>query len=195
MVMDTQIVLINCNLNYYNIRNFYMAEYILTFLYYCPVWVFFLLEVLGVVVMLIAHYMVLKIIKRRQKVARVIIILSIAMIIWITLLTRKTYSSQIDLIPFHFVFVAREHTHILRAAFMNIVLYIPFGYGMAEYVSVKRNKRTIIIIYAAVLSSSTEIFQYLLALGYTEVDDIVLNTFGTMIGMFVQKWMNKILPK
>lgn len=65
--------------------------------------------------------------------------------------------------------------------------------GMAEYASAKGKKQTIIILYAIIVSGSTEIFQYLLSLGYTEVDDIILNTLGAMIGMFVQKWMNKIL--
>ena len=169
-----------------------MAEYVLTFLYYCPVWIF-LLSVIMAIVVIIVHYMILKILYKRRRVAGVIVILSVAMIVWITLLTRKSYRSQIDLLPFHFIIGAREHPHILRAAFMNVALYIPFGYGMAEYASAKGKKQTIIILYAIILSGSTEIFQYLLSLGYTEVDDIILNTFGAMIGMFVQKWMNKIL--
>ena len=170
-----------------------MAEYVLTFLYYCPVWIFLLSVIMAIVVILIVHYMILKILYKRRRVAGVIVILSVAMIVWITLLTRKSYRSQIDLLPFHFIIGAREHPHILRAAFMNVALYIPFGYGMAEYASAKGKKQTIIILYAIILSGSTEIFQYLLSLGYTEVDDIILNTFGAMIGMLVQKWMNKIL--
>ena len=160
-----------------------MAEYVLTFLYYCPVWIFLLSVIMAIVVILIVHYMILKILYKRRRVAGVIVILSVAM----------SYRSQIDLLPFHFIIGAREHPHILRAAFMNVALYIPFGYGMAEYASAKGKKQTIIILYAIILSGSTEIFQYLLSLGYTEVDDIILNTFGAMIGMFVQKWMNKIL--
>lgn len=167
-----------------------MAEYILTFLYYCPVWIFFLSVLMAIGLMVIVHYMILN---KRRMVADVIVIISVAMIVWITLLTRNSYRSQIDLTPFHFIFDVRNHPHILRVAFMNIALYIPFGYGMAEYASAKENKRTIIILYAIILSGSTEIFQYLLSLGYTEVDDIILNTLGAMIGMFVQKWMNKIL--
>lgn len=168
-----------------------MAEYVLTFLYYCPVWIFFLLVLMAIGLMVIVHYMILKILNKRRMVAGIIVILSVAMIVWITLLTRKSNISQIDLIPFHFIFSARKQFRILRAAFMNIALYIPLGYGMAECAGAKRKKWTIIILYAIILSGSTEIFQYLLSLGYTEVDDIILNTLGAMIGMFVQKWINK----
>lgn len=96
-----------------------MAEYVLTFLYYCPVWIFLLSVIMAIVVILIVHYMILKILNKRRMVAGVIVILSVAMIVWITLLTRKSYRSQIDLIPFHFILGARKHPHILRAAFMN----------------------------------------------------------------------------
>lgn len=43
------------------------------------------------------------------------------------------------------------------------------------------------------LTASTEILQYLLSFRYIEIDDIILNVFGTLIRMFVQKWMNRLL--
>ena len=44
-----------------------MAEYVLTFLYYCPVWIFLLSVIMAIVVILIVHYMILKILYKRPR--------------------------------------------------------------------------------------------------------------------------------
>lgn len=142
-----------------------MAEYLLTFLYYCPIWIFFLFPFRVVGLIGIIHFMMLKVLNERRMIAGVIVLLSVAMIAWITLFTRISNKSQIDLMPFHFIFCAKKHPHILRAALLNIVLYIPFGYGTAEYACIKRKNLTIILLYAIIAFSKHRNFAKSIIIG------------------------------
>ena len=124
-----------------------MAEYLLSFLYYCPIWIFFLFP------FIVVGLMGIILLNERGMIVGVIVLLSVVMIAWITLFARVSNKSQIDLRPFHFIFCPKKHSHILRASLMNVVLYIPFGYGMAEYACIKRKNLSIILLYAVIAYS------------------------------------------
>ena len=74
----------------------------------------------------------------------------------------------------------------------NIFLFIPFGIFTSYYV---KNKSFVpIFILSALISSSIEITQSLI--GRTlDIDDVILNTLGGIIGYFIYKTSDKIIGK
>lgn len=74
---------------------------------------------------------------------------------------------------------------ILRSNFMNMVLFYPAGLAFASLLSGKwpvwlRILLTLGVFF--VFSAGIEYFQYTQALGNTEVDDVLHNTLGALLG-------------
>ena len=68
----------------------------------------------------------------------------------------------------------------------NIIWFIPFGMYLRKYSHLK----SLGIVAAGFgFSLFIEVMQYVLGTGVTELDDLILNTAGTILGMY---FMNKI---
>ncbi|MCH4172110.1 MAG: VanZ family protein [Lactobacillus sp.] len=63
----------------------------------------------------------------------------------------------------------------------NIFWFLPFGIG-APILSAKHRSFWTITFAGIVLSVSIEIMQFLLYTGVSDIDDVIFNTLGTMIG-------------
>jgi len=63
----------------------------------------------------------------------------------------------------------------------NIVVFIPFGYLVIKYF-MKYQKKYILIIFAICIPCTIEITQYIFHLGILDVDDVILNFIGIIIG-------------
>lgn len=92
-----------------------------------------------------------------------------------------------ELIPFHSyrAVMAGGNKEILRSNFMNVVLFYPAGLIACE-LQPKSWRRANRVILAAVLfalvSSGIEICQFHFVLGHAEIDDVIHNTLGALIG-------------
>ena len=69
----------------------------------------------------------------------------------------------------------------------NVIAFIPFGVFLSEFLSVARQfnyKRCIryVTLVAFGLSFSIEILQFVLKVGFLELTDMFLNTFGAVLG-------------
>ena len=81
---------------------------------------------------------------------------------------------------------------LLRVLYLflgNIAAFIPFGMYL-KYQKPEMELRRI-VLYGFLLSLAIESMQYVLGTGYTELDDLVLNTVGVGVGVKLNKW-NKI---
>ena len=76
---------------------------------------------------------------------------------------------------------------------LNILLFIPLGYLLT--ILVPTWKRRYIVLIGSVCSIATELAQYLLEMGYCETDDVLYNTLGTAIGVWVWHLQSKRLNK
>jgi glycopeptide antibiotics resistance protein len=76
--------------------------------------------------------------------------------------------------------------------FGNIIFFMPFGFLLPL---VYNKGKTIgnSIILATLFSSSIEILQYILELGIFDIDDIILNVIGSIIGFIIYKTFINIL--
>lgn len=112
----------------------------------------------------------------------------IVAVIWITMLSRTPGSAHPpELIPFHSYrkLLATGTTEIVRTNFMNVALFYPAGLLTASLLSEKWSyiKKMLTVGIAFVLFSLIiECAQFFYALGEPEIDDLIHNTLGTIIG-------------
>lgn len=109
---------------------------------------------------------------------------------------RPVYRS-INLIPFHSIkeYLFSNSATIKRFAFANvggnIMIFIPLGACLLLF---KSNKRIIPnLLFIFIVSLCIEIIQGLLGIGTSDIDDIILNVLGGLIGILVYKFLLFIL--
>jgi len=76
---------------------------------------------------------------------------------------------------------------------LNILLYYPLGYLLPILFPKIKPKHVILI--GCLCSIATEATQYLLKMGWCETDDVIHNTLGTAIGVWVWHLQSKRLNK
>ena len=69
----------------------------------------------------------------------------------------------------------------------NVLFFIPFG------ALIPTNKWKNVLIAGFLLSFSIEVMQYICCLGWAEIDDVISNTLGAMIGFGIVVLTQKIL--
>ena len=77
----------------------------------------------------------------------------------------------------------------------NVVMFMPYGFFVGKYASLKNTKLTLFLLILA--SLSIEVTQLLIGRVF-DVDDILLNVIGGIIGYIVYRFIDKIynmLPK
>lgn len=102
------------------------------------------------------------------------------LLLYFLLLSTENASSGINFIPF------REMTRysIGSKSFFynvigNIVLFVPFGYFVSDYLKAKKTSH--ILIVSILISLTAELIQYKIVRAF-DVDDIILNVVGAIIG-------------
>lgn len=81
----------------------------------------------------------------------------------------------------------RRWGHFLYLFGGNIVSFIPFG----AYLAYRRMKIVPTVIAGFLLSLFIESMQYVWGVGISEIDDLILNTFGVFVGVVVIKLLEK----
>lgn len=124
---------------------------------------------------------------KRKKITVGILIAYIIYILSGTLLFRKPTTGehlQLELFWSYKVF-KEEGWQII----CNVLLFIPFGV-LLRLLGINT---WLVLLMGFAFSCSIELLQYLLKLGLCELDDVFHNTLGTLIGVFIEKWVMKII--
>lgn len=66
----------------------------------------------------------------------------------------------------------------------NILLFVPLGFAVPLLFK-NHNKFFEVVLYGFIASFSIELLQYLTCTNFTDIDDIIFNTLGTLIGFFI----------
>lgn len=112
-------------------------------------------------------------------------------IAYFTLWNRNEHPDVIMLVPFHTFQEAKAQPELYRSMMMNVFLFVPFGLSLPNVIecpirSSKKCKPFVVVVLATLfglcLSALIEYFQYRYSLGRCEVDDVIMNTLGTLIG-------------
>lgn len=104
---------------------------------------------------------------------------------------------SINLIPFYSIieYISGSTANIKAFAFGNvvgnIVIFIPLGTYLSLF---KKDKRVITnLLFIFIVSFFVEIIQGLLGIGASDIDDIILNCLGGLIGILGYKFLLFIL--
>lgn len=123
-------------------------------------------------------------------------ILLLIKILFLSRISHLEYSS-INLIPFYSImeFISGSSANLKAFAFSNvvgnIVIFIPLGTYLALF---KNDKRVITnLLFIFIVSLFVEIIQGLLSIGVSDIDDIILNCLGGLIGILGYKFLLFIL--
>lgn len=101
------------------------------------------------------------------------------MVVGITFLCREpVFEQQISLIPFS---SPLGNARLLAYFFENIIMFIPYGFIMPILFGYFEKMRRCIVL-GMISSVLIETFQYITARGKAQIDDVLLNTSGMMIG-------------
>ena len=101
-----------------------------------------------------------------------------------------------NLIPFHEIFRYKLGSRLfIKNILGNILLFLPYGYFATSYINNKKIWPTALL--TLIISFTIEIVQYYIGRTF-DIDDVILNTCGGMLGFFLYKFTDTIsgyLPK
>lgn len=122
---------------------------------------------------------------------------TIGLIFYMTIVGRKVGSNfEIILVPFSSLQKAKSQPEIYRTLLMNVILFLPFGLSFPYILSeLRKHKVQLTIICAGILSLMIEFLQFYFSFGRCEVDDVIMNTIGAIIGVVVYYLSRKIKLK
>jgi len=127
--------------------------------------------------------------KKREKISFLVPLLFIiymVLLVWIILFKLQFSISEIDkirsinIIPFHYENEIGMNFH-LKEILENAAIFIPLGIYLCLFGHEWNVKAKFIIIL--MISLLFEIAQYILAVGRTDVTDLITNTSGGMVGI------------
>jgi glycopeptide antibiotics resistance protein len=111
--------------------------------------------------------------------------------------SQRTLSRSINLIPFHSImeYISGGSANIRKFAFSNVVGNIEIFIPLGVYLSLlKKDIRVITnLLFIFLVSLFVEVIQGLLGIGAADIDDIILNCLGGLIGILGYKFLLLIL--
>ena len=111
--------------------------------------------------------------------------------LYLTILSRPTkIYHHMELTPFWSYAAAIDDPKFREEVLLNIILYIPFGY-LVHYAFPKLKWWTVVCM-GFLLSAFTETVQLFFKLGLCEVDDLISNTLGTLVGVGLYKGYKRL---
>ncbi|MBR0215392.1 MAG: VanZ family protein [Clostridia bacterium] len=111
-----------------------------------------------------------------------------AVYLYLTFLSRKPSGQhRLRLMPFYGLMHLFEggvfHLKIFREAFLNIILYVPFGTLTLAVFHEHPHAVRITVLSAMACTLLTEAAQYVFGMGLAETDDLIHNLLGALMGM------------
>lgn len=99
----------------------------------------------------------------------------------------------VNIIPFKEIFRYEPGTYLFYKNILgNVLLFLPFGFFVGYFTKV--NKISVVFLITFIISLSIETTQ--LAIGRVfDVDDVILNVLGGILGFNLYKILSKIIPE
>ena len=96
-------------------------------------------------------------------------------------------NGSLNLVPFSdLIRIANNDMGVfVYLALGNIVVFMPFGFFIAWYE--KNVGLAVVTLWGFFLSLGIELSQYVFGTGVTEIDDIILNTLGCLLGGIIER--------
>ncbi len=136
-------------------------------------------------------YVIYRCIKEKQSMnwmALLLFLAYIAIVIAVTILTRRgTVTRTVNMIPFDNVKTAIEtgRTQFVEGDILNVILFVPFGYLIRQINKQVFRRLIYVLIMGFAASTLIESIQLIFHLGYCDINDIITNTLGAVIGYWI----------
>ncbi|MGL4572487.1 MAG: VanZ family protein [Clostridium sp.] len=104
--------------------------------------------------------------------------------------THRYFSRTLNLIPFNDILNGYYNKLDI---FGNIILFIPLGIYIN--IIIKNNKALKNIYIIVVISLILETIQYIFGIGASDITDIITNTIGGIIGVFIYMILKKLFAQ
>jgi len=138
----------------------------------------------------------------KKKLLYIAFILYVALMLWLLFIQRLVFKgyavNEIYLVPFttisHFVCAVITYSDSFYVAVKNLLgnifLFVPLGLFLPSLFK-KFDKLWKVTVFTALLMCVLEPLQYITGLGVCDVDDVILNTLGAVIGYLIYKSIKK----
>lgn len=108
----------------------------------------------------------------------------------------EIYWEKPHLVPFEIISYYVKNVHSFDDWFFknlacNIIMFMPYGFLVPLFS--KKNKWWQVLIFGVILSVLLEVIQGLLGIGISDIDDVILNSFGLLVGYGIYKFIYSIL--
>lgn len=100
-------------------------------------------------------------------------------------------NGELNLIPFVHLLRIGSFRQFAYLFVGNLVWFMPFGILLSHLTKIKRSK---IILYVFFFSLLIETMQFVFGTGVSELDDVILNTFGVYLGTNSYRISKNIFP-
>jgi glycopeptide antibiotics resistance protein len=126
---------------------------------------------------------------KTKSLTRAILVVYLLVLLWLVLFKLSSHplsvllnyqNRSLNVIPF--ADISRAH---LNETLSNIIAFIPFGLFMN--VSFKRTDFWRKLAYIGAFSIAIEITQFIFAIGRTDINDVITNTLGGLIGLLLYR--------
>ncbi len=107
------------------------------------------------------------------------ILLFYAFLLMDTVFFARDARQSINLVPFDMI---KQHGFTLNV-WGNIIMFIPIGLYLSNFLKGTKWGKVLVGIVGA--SLSIEVLQYVFKRGSSDIDDLILNTAGGLIGVFI----------
>ena len=112
----------------------------------------------------------------------------------------KIFRLQPQLIPFKTIIdyldqVQAVHDWFFKNLAANVIMFIPFGLLYPLCIKNNRHLGVKIIMSGIMLSVFIELFQYIAAIGQCDIDDVILNTAGVVLGLLLYNTIRRLCHK
>ena len=120
---------------------------------------------------------------KRKDIATALLGVTVALILWITILSRETLIGTPKIYHlFHSIpsFLKEIQRGRIGNSFGNIILFVPIGFLLPAVTGWKKMWKT--VVAGISFSLFIEIIQLITLRGCFDVDDVILNCLGTVMG-------------
>lgn len=123
---------------------------------------------------------------------------TVAAIFYMTVYTRGEGPGEAVLVPFQSFQAAKIQPEMYRSMLMNVFLFVPIGLSLPFVLGKGRIPEYLTVLAALAFTAGIEYMQYRYALGWCEVDDVIMNTLGAVLGTLShclsRNWERRVLP-
>lgn len=135
----------------------------------------------------------------RWRIANSVLFMGIvAVIFFITVYARGESPSEAVLIPFQSFQEAKIQPELYRSMLMNVFLFVPIGLSLPFVLHKRSSSIVITVLFAFLFSTLIEYLQFRYSLGRCEVDDVIMNTLGAVVGCLAYglylNWERFVVP-